>query len=302
MKTYKLLIFLLLTPLFNFGQEYCFPLYFEDAAGNKDTIYFGETSSGTFEIDEQLGETNLLNQPTDTIFDVFFTDAATCDIYRGLWDCYLFMDQTPSYITKKQFIGRPGLYNWYELGMIAKNWPVTISWNQEEMENYVSQKGCSSCNLFLYSWNPPVSLIGDVHCCGNWPNNFTLLNETSQVTVDSSNFCHYAAPLISKDSVNLFFIKYSSFTKVFQTKIGGLSCWYNKSKSTIVFSSGKEIESCVVEVFDLNGRLWISETTENDCLENYEIGASALPKGSYIVVASSIENKSQVKTQKIQVQ
>jgi Secretion system C-terminal sorting domain len=302
MKTYKLLIYLLLIPLFNFGQESCFPLYFEDAIGNKDTVYFGEAPSATFGIDEQLGEANLLNQPIDTIFEVFFTDGASGNLYESGHDCHLTTDQTPCYISKKQFIGYPKLYDWYELGMIAKYWPVTISWNQKDIENYVAQKGCSYCNLFLYSWNPPVSLIGDVFCCGNWPNYYTLLNDTSSVIVDKSNLCHYAAPLISKDSVNLFFIKYSSFTKVLQTKIGGLSCWYNSNKNTIVFSAGSEIESCVVEVFDLNGRLLITETTDNDCSKNYEIEASALPKGSYIVVASSSENKSQIKTQKIQVQ
>jgi len=295
MKTHKLLIYLLLLPLFNFGQEYCFPLYFEDAAGNRDTVYFVQASSATFWIDEQLGEVNLLNQPIDTIFEVFFTDAA--------FDaCYFDFDQIPTFISKKQFISLSKLYDWYELGMIARNWPVTITWDQGEMKNYVAQKGWSYCNLFLYSWNPPTSLLGDVHCCGNWPNDYTLLNDTSRMTIDKSNFCHYASPLISKDSVNLFFIKYSDFTGTDETTTGGITCRYASGKKAIVIENNSDTQLSAIEVFDIQGRKRLTEYMESDQCNNLEIEANTLSKGSYIVVATFTGKNLSQKNYKIVIQ
>jgi len=281
--------------LFNYGQEYCFPLYFEDAAGNKDTVYFGEASSATFGIDEQLGEVNLLNQPTDTVFEVFFTDAA-------FHTCYFDFDQIPTFISKKQFVSLSKLYDWYELGMIARNWPVTISWDQKEMENYVAQKGCTYCNLFLYSWNPPNSLIGDVHCCGNWPNDYTLLNNTSHVIVDKSNFCNYAAPLISKDSVNLFFIKYASFTGTDEITTGNITCRYAPEEKAIIIDNNSDAKLSVIEVFDVHGRKLLTKCIENNQYNNIEIEANTLSKGAYIVVISFAGKNLLQKNQKIIVQ
>jgi hypothetical protein len=60
-------------------QEYSFPLYFEDAVGNKDTLNFGFDQSASFGVDENLGEANIIGQPYDSTFFVFFTDAATYD-------------------------------------------------------------------------------------------------------------------------------------------------------------------------------------------------------------------------------
>ncbi|NLU40541.1 MAG: hypothetical protein GXX78_16810 [Bacteroidales bacterium] len=47
------------------GQEFCFPICFEDAVGNKDTVYIGDSPDATFRIDEHLGETNLLGKPVN---------------------------------------------------------------------------------------------------------------------------------------------------------------------------------------------------------------------------------------------
>jgi hypothetical protein len=285
----------LLLSLLSFGQEYCFPLYFEDAAGNKDTVYFGEDSSASFWIDEQLGEVNLLNQPIDTIFEVFFTDAA--------FDaCYFDFDQIPTFVSKKQFVSLSKLYDWYELGMIARNWPVTISWNQKEMENYVAQKGWSDCNLFLYSWNPPESVMGDVHCCGNWPNDYTLLNDTSRVVVDKSNFCHYAAPLISKDSINLFFIQYASFTGTDEITTGDITCRYGSKEKEIIIDNNSDAKLSTIEVFDIQGRKRLTKCIESDQCNNLEIEANTLSKGTYVVVISFAGKNLSQKKQKIVIQ
>jgi hypothetical protein len=301
MKTYGLIIFLILHTLIGKSQKYSFPLYFEDSVGNRDTLYFGEDSSATFGIDEQLGEINLINEPLNSTFDVFFTDAVTGKIYDGGFDCYLEKQQTLTYISKKQFNDfHHSLYSWIELGIITKNWPVTISWNQEQMSDYVSDQGNPKWNLYMYSWNPPVSLIGDNHCCGYWPNDYTLLNDTSQVSVVEGNFCHYVST-ISIDSVNLFFIYYSSYTGLAKAIKGNASFKYDPKEKVILFLNNGEPKSGTIEVYDILGRVLIRKSIDNFTNTNLKIDAGSLSKGTFIIRFSSIKPNSNSLTKKIQI-
>jgi hypothetical protein len=300
MKAYYLLFFCVFSSFICKSQKYSFPLYFVDSAGNRDTLYFGEDPSATFGIDEQFGEVNLINKPFDSTFEVFFTDAVSGKMYED-FDCYLGKTQTPTYISKKQFNDfHFTLYRWIELGIITKNWPVKISWNQEEIRDYVADQGNSASNMFMYSWNPPASLVGDVHCCGYWPNSFTILNDTSQVVVTKNNFCHYTMT-ISKDSVNLFFINYSSFTGIAEIVKENLSFRYDpKGKAILYLNSGKQ-KSVIIEVCDLSGRVQITKTISSFCDKELKIDAGSLSKGIYIIRASSVDDHSHLITQKIQV-
>ena len=47
-----------------------FPVYFEDAIGNKDTVYIGLSEYATPEFVPALGQVNLLNEPFDSVFEV----------------------------------------------------------------------------------------------------------------------------------------------------------------------------------------------------------------------------------------
>jgi len=285
-----------------FGQENCYPLFFEDAAGNRDTVWFGEAPSATFWLDEHLGEMNLLNEPMDTVFEVFFTDAITGEMYsyESIFDCGLEWDHTPTFRLKKQFNNYyEGLYNWFELGMIAKNWPVTISWNQDEMVRYISELGDPACNLYLYSWSPPVSLVGDIHCVGYWPDDYTLLNETSHVIVDSSHFGHYAAPTIARDSINLFFIKYSLFsnTQIFENV--DITFQYFPEKKILELLTSYSSRLFVIKMLDGFGKVHLSFQTKNEQDQSIKVDVSSLKKGFYIVSVSSLREKTIVKTHKI---
>lgn len=298
---YGLLSLLILFALMGKSQIHSFPLYFEDSAGNRDTLYFGEDFSATFGIDEQLGEVNLIGNPIDSTFMVFFTDAVTGSLYDDNFDCYLEKTRELTYISKKQYNSfHNNLYDWIELGMISKNWPVTISWDQGKLSDYVSNQGNPKWNFYMYSWNPPVSLKGHIHCCGNWPDDYTLLNETSQVSIDENNFCHYATT-ISKDTVNLFFIYYSSFTGLAESVKANVSFIYNHEEKAIVFLNNGKPKSGIIEVYDLWGRVWIRKSIDNFTDTNMKIDAGLLAKGTFIIRFSSINSQSDSFTKKIQI-
>jgi len=305
MKLICSLLFIILLPAISVAQEYSFPLFFEDAAGNKDTLYFGFDDSATFGVDEMFGEVNLIDEPLDSVFDVFFTDAATnqgiLPSGNEIIDHCLELPHTPTYILKKQI----NYYNaypndYFEFGIIAQNWPVTITWIQKKMEDYVKHMGFQNANLFLYSWHPPQSLIGDVHCCGNWPNDYTILNKTANVVVDKSNFCHYSST-ITKDSVNLFYISFSSFTSILKKSIGKISCRYDFESRAVLFSTPEELKLCTIEIFDLLGRKHLKEQIGKTVSPNFKIDVSSLPKGLYIVAVTKNKRNATIKTQKIEI-
>lgn len=279
MKRICFIILITVLSLNLFAQEYTFPLYFEDRAGNKDTLWFGFDKNATFGIDEKLGEVNLINEPLDTVFNVFFTDAA---VAIDINDWSFEFDRSPNYISKKQFISGIYLPNWFELGIIAKYWPVTISWNRSEIKKYVSNFGYKA-NMFLYSWSPPQSLLGDVYTCGTWPNDYSMMNETDSVMVDFENFCHYFAPSISSDSISPFYIKHANFTGLHQNHLSPVSILYNANQKTLTLSNFPENENILLEIFDING----SSRMHNffDCMDENQLTISTdkLPKGVYFV-------------------
>jgi len=75
MKKIYILISFLTISQFIFGQEFSFPIYFEDAIGNKDTLTMGYDINGTDGLDTVLGEINIIGVPLDTSFDVRISDA-----------------------------------------------------------------------------------------------------------------------------------------------------------------------------------------------------------------------------------
>jgi len=304
MKLLTIIAFVIFLPLFNYGQEFSFPIYFEDAMGNKDTVYIGDSPDATFRIDEHLGETNLLGKPVNDEFDVFLTDAASGNIYgavTAIYDCYLDTDQEPTFVSSKQLIDNNKLFNWYELGMVVKNWPVTIRWDQKDVNDLAKLLGILKSTLNLYSWNPPVSLMGDVYCCGDWPNYYTFMNETNEIVVSKNYFCHYLSPLISSDSINLFYVKFKNLTDAELLFENNPTCSYFSELQSIKIASTNNLALRSVKVFDTTGKLWISESMEQERCFETELDASMLSKGFYVVVVQPYDEKFPKKTFKIQI-
>lgn len=96
-------------------------LYFEDAAGNRDTLIIGDDPMATNLIDTIFGEENIINHVWDSIFEV--------RVSNKYWENYPFAD-TALIQTKKQIVNKEEVGNNYTIFDIkAKNWPVVISWD-----------------------------------------------------------------------------------------------------------------------------------------------------------------------------
>lgn len=297
MKTFFVLVVLALCSLMSKSQEYSFPIYFEDSAGNKVTLDFGFDQSASFGIDESLGELNLLGQAYDSTFSVFFTDAVT----KEEWDCRLENEKTSTYLTKRQYIN---LWNdrFIEIGLKAKNWPVKISWDQKsikdfDIDQYLENK---DYGLFLTSWRP-LNGYPDVFCCGEWPtpNGLTWLSEATEIQIGKSNACQYKANF-SNDSISLIYVSQMyKYTSVKDFPQNSLKSWYNEFLDAVSIQSNKGEAVLKLEIFNI----WGMKVMEKEILatngELMNITISHLIKGLYFIRLSELNDNSLASTFKI---
>lgn len=99
----KLILFLALfvAGIVSAQEEFSFQLYFEDAAGNRDTITLGYDPLATEKIDTAFGEENLINQPwSDSTFEVRITDK----MFHILYDYSYGQAGLETFRTKKQIV------------------------------------------------------------------------------------------------------------------------------------------------------------------------------------------------------
>lgn len=141
----KPIIFLvaLIATFSSYAQEFSFELYFEDAVGNKDTLILGYDPMATDSIDVVFGETNIISDPWDSLFDVRITDKF---FIRGDSE-----SDTATFHTKKQIVNYSCNTRPHTLSAIdikAKYWPVTASWN-----SVLFQDSCLNGSIFT-SFHP----------------------------------------------------------------------------------------------------------------------------------------------------
>ncbi len=106
------IVFIFFAPIYVFSQEqFSFPLYFEDAVGNKDTLMIGYDATGSHGVDASFGEINKINDPWDNDFEVRITDE-----YRNR--NMLSMPHTGLFHLKKEII---------EDGCNSNNWGTQVA-------------------------------------------------------------------------------------------------------------------------------------------------------------------------------
>jgi|SRR5690554_194582 len=132
MKTYLILIGLLFTGGLFAQQtpEFEFQLYFEDAAGNKDTITLGYDVNATDSIDTSFDEVDIVNLPWENGLDVRIGKSR-------------FLPNT-EYLSKRQILAPfcdPNIVNQFvtseeaTIHFYTLNYPISIKWNKSLFEN-----------------------------------------------------------------------------------------------------------------------------------------------------------------------
>lgn len=123
MKRLKTLFILVFLSQIAIGQEFSFNMYFEDAAGNKDSLTIGYDLSGTDTIDPEFGEINIISVPLDLSLDVRISNEWNNRVYHNIPGTF----HTKKQIIKKQECG--GYYTINSIDIFTDNWPVFVYWD-----------------------------------------------------------------------------------------------------------------------------------------------------------------------------
>ena len=293
MKISFAIAFLLFTRLFSFAQEFSLPLFFEDAVGNKDTLIFGFDPSATFGIDAQLSELNIIEFPLDTIFNVFFSDAVSIDD-----GCSLQLTKIPTYISKSQYIN-PYEDFYMELGLHAKNMPVSVSWDSTKTPVFEQSHLYSDVFVIMTSWNPPGGWFDGICCSGNWPNGYTFLSEKSNLILDENNFCRYTTNNFN-DSINLFYIGLFQYTSSeYLVKQKEVNCIYNEADKVLNFFNLPDSRPLKIQIYNTWGKLVLEDELVSTINENNSLRINSLFTGIYLVKLSSENKYLQISNNKI---
>jgi hypothetical protein len=173
MKKLIFLIFIILKANFLCAQEFVFPMYFEDALGNRDTVYIGYDANGNRDVIlPEFGEVDIAHIPFDSVFDVRITNQS--DIHEGRNVAGLFH-------TKRKIILSPEpFYYWPQvnLDIQALHWPVKASWDPALFDN-PTHEGTLFSSVHPMGW---WDVIGYPLWWGNSNFDKSILIENQEIT------------------------------------------------------------------------------------------------------------------------
>lgn len=195
------------------AQEFSFQMFFEDAAGNKDTLTIGYDPNGTDTIDAQLGEVNIISTPLDSAFDVRITNEWFNREAYGMPGTF----HTKNQIVKKQPCGFITSIN--SIDILTDNWPVAVHW-----DSTVFNDSCLNGSLFTSVnpggwWDTPgfvAVLAGQSHIVfipneDSFSNSYNYINDSNdtldvfwQTFGDSTLLIPSVGELNLKNQVDLF--------------------------------------------------------------------------------------------------
>jgi hypothetical protein len=190
-----------------FGQEqFSFPMYFEDAVGNRDTVYFGYDGMATDSLDPAFGETDISQLSRDTVLDVRL--AGNWQGQSHWQGQYLSPFQTKKQIASPLCNSHAPVFS---VEIFTRHWPVTAAW-----DSTLFQGSCLSMTTFS-------SIISDGIADSRRVVNgvkgeflgFVKLGEESRITFSEQRYgmFEYLYEFNSNtsriDTVNLFWISLS---------------------------------------------------------------------------------------------
>ena len=135
-----LTILIITFPIILFGQEFSFPMYFEDAKGNRDTMVLGYDENATDSIDTEFEEVNIISHPLKTNLDVRTNNIIYLSSHRP--------DSSILFQLKKQILKKIPKWPICGTGILhieikCKNWPVTARW-----DNTLFKDTCNQGTIF----------------------------------------------------------------------------------------------------------------------------------------------------------
>lgn len=262
------------------AQQFVFPLYFEDNALNKDTVYIGYDTSATFYIDSLFAEQNIINQSINPGLDVRVTNETYC-AYQP--NCLLH-----TYHTKRQILPIDSVFNFYlqiaEIDVYTMNYPIRVSWDSA----YFNQPFLN--NLIITPWDPPGGWFDATTGCGS-NSIITYLNYTTLQDFTNNDLCGFGfTDSGGTYTLQKFYIGWNYKTLNVAGDLWNrfVRVYPNPTENNLTMEGVREGNE--VKVYDLSGR---------EIVHNFEIirgenliklSTETLEKGVYVLKVTSGSN------------
>lgn len=272
MKKVFISIIFLISIKISYSQEFVFPMYFEDAIGNRDTLFFGYDISATDSIDEIFGEQNIIDLPLNDALDVRVTDA--------------YSYHSPTYHTKKQIINNSCNIPYTTLPVIkfdikCSNWPITASWDSDLFTDV--------CNYYSdFASYPYYDALWDVV---NLTDFSVSLRSQSSITFNKcdceSSSC-YNSYIDNNDTLFLFYLGIDDEQIMVDIESNRLSKnkieIHNHNDNLFIEIIDKDYVIDNAQIVDMNGKVIIKDHTNN-------VDISDLTYGIYLLRIQTNDKK-----------
>ncbi|WP_156169010.1 T9SS type A sorting domain-containing protein [Kordia jejudonensis] len=252
MKNTLFLLFLCLSYISS-AQEFSVELFFQDAAGNQDSVILGYDDNATDDIDAAFNEVNIITTPYTTGLDVRISDELKARITYPI-------PLTPTYHTKKQIFRKdcPTDFTIHAIDIVTDHWPVTLTW-----DNSLFNDACRNGTVFT-SISP-----------GGWwdtssPSDFSsgfwrvqLLNQTQVVFDDNTYYTGASTPNYSYTSddnrvVSVFWFTFGNESQLLSTeeeKLSNVVVYPNPTSDEVKIDLGTiNLEVDTIALLDIHGK------------------------------------------------
>lgn len=271
MKNLSLILLFITSPLFS--QEFSTTFIFKDALGNKDSIIVGYSPLATDSLNHNLGEIQIPSNLIDTLFGVYISNVTANSVEEN---CYY---EKAKFRTKKKYtklISKKDVYTWNDdliikVDIIAKFFPVTVSWNKTLFQNDSLQ------NSFIISTRP-----GFWFDAGEFPNK---LSENDSILYYPNGImfqCYNDSIELSLIPIHKLYICFATKDYLFSisnVQANNVNIYPNPCKSFINIELQIE-NDFTLEIISPEGKL-VNKTKISK--KNNIINTSDLPKGVFIL-------------------
>jgi hypothetical protein len=289
----KLIIFcsvLLGMSLFATAQEFSFPLYVEDAIGNKDTIILGYDENGTQGEDLNFGEVDIKDIPFSGALDMRAVDY-DFDLWTGYEDQTLFHSKIQIVKTRCEF---QGPFPPVGIAIKADHYPLRISWDSTLFSALCNNQTLFT-DLFPGFWFDPPS---------DYNTFFRLRDSSSAISTKYYETTSY--PINNnEDTVKVFFLGFipdaTISTKDDLLEDQGFEISPNPASEVlnIYFKNNQNRKDGLFRLVDINGRIVLELKAERNDLE-YKIPLEKYASGIYLL--QYVENGIPISTQQVIIQ
>ncbi|HDO26585.1 MAG TPA: T9SS type A sorting domain-containing protein [Bacteroidetes bacterium] len=274
---YSFILFLIqLTAIAVYSQEFSFPLYFEDATGNRDTLILGYDPNATDSIDPEFGEINIVDQPWKDQLDVRTGEVK----YFGDWK-----NVAPLYESKIQIVDKTCNFG-HQNNIVAwcNHFPLIIKWDTSLFKNNNCVTGSLLNTWQYFAWDVVYGRTAFLS-----PDFFAF--ESDSLIIDS--IAEGITPSVYTDGEKTIIMMWFAFADTATVPPTGVveladqdnfSIYPNPSENFLFIKMDSEKSGVItIKMFNSNGQLVVKLNKRYNANEAVSINTAHLKAGLYYV-------------------